>query len=313
MKNFNIIILFLIAVLTLGACSAIEIEDQAKSVFKESSNLEKVKLNEFTKENEKLTNALINSLGIETSNVKIEKLEEYKEFQSNIEKAKDKTELIIKEVVSHSNDNAEVLVDIAYLNVGSTVAEKLGEELERNIVKIYNGHDVNEEEFYTETFTVLNEYVSEILEDKGNKYMSVAKDVKIKLKKEKETWVIKNFDEDVMNALTLNFYKEQKYLIEKKAKEINENRIFIENESNLKYTFELVKEFILSKEISDSDLINHNEEIAKLVKSNVGVNSEVVSKVGQKEDLYYIVINSGKIVITVIDEGKTFTFTESIR
>lgn len=313
MKKFNITILSLIAALTLGACSEQAIEDQAKSVFEESSKLEKVQMNEFSKENTKLTDALIGSLGIEKSEFNLAELDEYKEFEKNINKAKDKTKLTVTEVVSHDNDKAEVLVDISFLNVGSTIAEKVGEELERNVVKIYSEQEVNEEDFYTNTLTVLNESVSEILDDTENNYLTVAKNVKIKLTKEKNKWIIKDFNENVMNALTLNFHKEQKELTSKKVKEVKDNRIFIEKEANLKSTFETVKEFIVSKEIPVSELTNHNEEIVKLVNSKIGIPSKVVSELGTEEGLYYIVSDADKLTVTVINGKKNFTFTDTVQ
>lgn len=318
----KIMLLSVMLVFVLVGCSESKVKNTTKNFLNEDKNVmlteNKYVSDVLSKELDEKTNTfmsdMLNSLGIETTMKIKDTKKEYNLLLENVQKIKSKTEYKINNVeVNKNKTNATVLVDIKYVDIGESVVRDISETLDRNVLKSYSGEKIDEEEFLTMAIESLNKKLEEIsaLEDVE---LASEKNVKIELIKKDNKWEVKNIDEKMLNASTLNVTKEINNTLKAKLKEVNENRMFLEIETNLRSSFEVIKKLINENEVSYENLKDYNSKITEML-SNIKIVSQVTDKIGDENGVYYIIKGPGEseITITVMNDDKQFTFSEKIQ
>ena len=266
-----------------------------------------------TKENMVVKN-MMESLGIEDPQSKFEDIEGYKELMENIRKLKSNTEYEIKSVkLNDTKTEAEIVTDIHYVSIGELLVRDMGEVMDRNVLKVFSGEKVDEEEFLTMLFQTMNDTLESLTVNEES--LSIKKNATIKLVKNSNEWKISEVDENMLNALLLDFPKESQNSLNKKIEEVNSNRLFLEIEFNLRDSFDVIFNMIKDGEVKYESLLESDKLIVDEIKDKLNVNAKVVEKVGKDEGIYYITKgpNENEVTVTVINEEEKFTFADKVK
>lgn len=289
MKKFSYVLLSSMFILT--ACSQGDMGRKTEELINNNLESEKILKHEISSKNIELENFLLDSLGIANESVTIEDSESYLKFKENVRDLKSKTKVVVDGIkFNESKNEAVATVDIEFMDAGSSFAEAIEESLERSIVSIYAGKIVTESNFYDSTLNLL-------LETKEIKTTKL-ENISVELNKIGEEWKIKNLNEDLIKALTLNFSESQNKLFNGKVEKVKESRIFIEIESNLRKVHSEVSEFLNQNKLS-ADKVSNAKEISEKLSEELGENvsfdKEIqgynVSFDSEKNEIYVEYIN----------------------
>lgn len=300
MKKFSYVLLSSVFILT--ACSQGDMERKAKDLINNNLESEEILKHEISSKNIELEEFLLDSLGVANESVTIEDSVSYSKFKEKVRDLKEKTKVSIDEVkLNDSKDEAVAIVDIEFMDAGSSFAESIEESLERSIVSIYSGKTVTESNFYNSTLDLL-------LEPKEIKSTKL-ENISVKLKKKDEEWEIKDLNEDLIKAFTLSFSESQNKLFKGKVEEVKESRLFIEIESNLRKVHSEVAAFLNENKLS-ADKISEAKEISKKLSEELG---EKIS-FDEKVQGYNISFDSEKneMYVEYISGEDKFKFSEKI-
>lgn len=308
-------------ILVLAGCTESEIKRTADKFFNDG-NLDltdkehvvmPLAMEIETKENMVVKN-MMESLGIEDPQSKFEDIEGYKELMENIRKLKSNTEYEIKSVkLNDTKTEAEIVTDIRYVSIGELLVRDIGEVMDRNVLKVFSGEKVDEEEFLAMLFQTMNDTLESLTVNEES--FSIKKNATIKLVKNSNEWKISEVDENMLNALLLDFPKESQDSLNKKIEEVNSNRLFLEIESNLRDSFDVIFNMIKDGEVKYESLLESDKLIVDEIKNKLNVNAKVVEKVGKDEGIYYITKgpNENELTVTVINEEEKFTFADKVK
>lgn len=266
-----------------------------------------------TKEN-MIVKDMMESLGIEDPQIEFEDVEGYKELMENIRELKSNTEYEIKSVkLNDTQTKAEIVTDIHYVSIGELLVRDMGEVMDRNVLKVFSGEKVDEEEFLTMLFQTMNDTVESLIINEES--LSIKKNATIKLMKIGNEWKISEVDENMLNALLLDFPKERQNSLNEKIEEVNSNRLFLEIEFNLRYSFDVIFNMIKDGDVKYKSLLKSDKLIEDEIEDKLNVNAKVVKKVGKDEGVYYITKgpNKNEVTVTVINEEEKFTFTDKVK
>lgn len=316
-----ILLISTVLILVLAGCTESEIKRTADKFFNDG-NLDLTDKThvvtslaiEIENEENKVVKDMMESLGIEDPQMEFEDIEGYEELMENIRELKSNTKYKIKSVkLNDTQTEAEAVTDIHYVSVGELLVRDMGEVMDRNVLKVFSGEKVNEEEFLTMLFQTMNDTIESLTINEDS--LSIKRNATIKLVKVGNEWKISEVDENMLNALLLDFPKERQESLNEKIEEVKANRLFLEIESNLRASFDEILSLIKEGKVEYKDLLKNDKIIKKEIKDRLNVNAEVVKKVGKDEGVYYITKgpNKNEITVTVINEEEKFTFTDKVK
>lgn len=316
-----ILLISTVLILVLAGCTEGEIKRTADRFFNDG-NLDLTDKTyvvmplamEVKSEENKVIKDMIESLGIEDPQMEFEDIEGYEELMDNISELKSNTKYEIKNVkLNDKQTEAEAVTDIYYVSVGELLVRDMGEVMDRSVLKVFSGEKVDEEEFLTMLFQTMNDTIESLTINEES--LSIKKNATIKLVKIDNEWKISEVDENMLNALLLDFPKERQESLNEKIEEVKANRLFLEIESNLRASFDEILNLIKDGKVKYKDLLKNDKVIKKEIKDKLNVNAEVVKKVGKDEGVYYITKgpNKNEITVTVINEEEKFTFTDKVK
>lgn len=267
----------------------------------------------FSDEREDILDEILHSLGVDKSSVDLEEIDGYNTLLQNIEELKGKTKYEVNSVdVNDSNTKASVSLDIKYVDIGEHVVKDISLALDRSILKAYSGDEVNEKEFLTLTIESLNETLEEFEYDE----LTSGKGAKVNLIKKDRDWVINNIDEKALNAITLNFMSAKGELLDDKLHEVEDNRVFLETESNLRGVFKEVQNLINSdNNVTYDNLTENAVEISEVLSNKQDVNSVISDNPGKEDGVYYVTKgpSTGELTITLTRDDKKYVFSEKVK
>lgn len=269
---------------------------------------------EVKSEENKVIKEMLESLGIQEPEVKLEEIEEYNELKENMNELKSNSEYIVKDVkLNEDQTEAEAIIDVHYVSVGELLVRDMSEVMDRNVLKVFSGEKVSEKEFLTMLFETMNDTVEGLNVDEDS--LSIKESTSVNLLKVEKEWKISSVSEDMLDALMLDFPKEKNASLNKKIEEVEANRLFLEIESNLRASFDEVSNLIKDGKVEYKYLLKNDKLITKTIQENLGINAEVVKVAGDDEGVYYITKGSNKneLTIVVINEEEKFTFTDRIK
>lgn len=316
-----ILLISTVLILVLAGCTEGEIKRTADRFFNDG-NLDLTDKTyvvmplamEIKSEENKVIKDIMESLGIEDPQMEFEDIEGYEELMDNISELKSNTKYEIKNVkLNDKQTEAEAVTDIYYVSVGELLVRDMGEVMDRSVLKVFSGEKVDEEEFLTMLFQTMNDTIESLTINEES--LSIKKNATIKLVKIDNEWKISEVDENMLNALLLDFPKERQESLNEKIEEVKANRLFLEIESNLRASFDEILNLIKDGKVKYKDLLKNDKVIKKEIKDKLNVNAEVVKKVGKDEGVYYITKgpNKNEITVTVINEEEKFTFTDKVK
>lgn len=316
-----ILLISTVLILVLAGCTEGEIKRTADRFFNDG-NLDLTDKTyvvmplamEIKSEENKVIKDMIESLGIEDPQMEFEDIEGYEELMENIRELKSNTKYEIKNVkLNDKQTEAEAVTDIYYVSAGELLVRDMGEVMDRSVLKVFSGEKVDEEEFLTMLFQTMNDTIESLTINEES--LSIKKNATIKLVKIDNEWKISEVDENMLNALLLDFPKERQESLNEKIEEVKANRLFLEIESNLRASFDEILNLIKDGKVKYKDLLKNDKIIKKEIKDKLNVNAEVVKKVGKDEGVYYITKgpNKNEITVTVINEEDKFTFTDKVK
>lgn len=316
-----ILLISTVLILVLAGCTEGEIKRTADRFFNDG-NLDLTDKTyvvmplamEIKSEENKVIKDIMESLGIEDPQMEFEDIEGYEELMENIRELKSNTKYEIKNVkLNDKQTEAEAVTDIYYVSVGELLVRDMGEVMDRSVLKVFSGEKVDEEEFLTMLFQTMNDTIESLTINEES--LSIKKNATIKLVKIDNEWKISEVDENMLNALLLDFPKERQESLNEKIEEVKANRLFLEIESNLRASFDEILNLIKDGKVKYKDLLKNDKIIKKEIKDKLNVNAEVVKKVGKDEGVYYITKgpNKNEITVTVINEEEKFTFTDKVK
>lgn len=316
-----ILLISTVLILVLAGCTEGEIKRTADRFFNDG-NLDLTDKTyvvmplamEIKSEENKVIKDMIESLGIEDPQMEFEDIEGYEELMENIRELKSNTKYEIKNVkLNDKQTEAEAVTDIYYVSAGELLVRDMGEVMDRSVLKVFSGEKVDEEEFLTMLFQTMNDTIESLTINEES--LSIKKNATIKLVKIDNEWKISEVDENMLNALLLDFPKERQESLNEKIEEVKANRLFLEIESNLRASFDEILNLIKDGKVKYKDLLKNDKIIKKEIKDKLNVNAEVVKKVGKDEGVYYITKgpNKNEITVTVINEEEKFTFTDKVK
>lgn len=263
-------------------------------------------------ERKDVLNEVLHSLGINKSSVEIKTIEGYDELLGNLEILKRKTEYEVNSVeVDDEKTKATVSINIKYVDVGEPAVKDISEALDRNILKAYSGEEVNEEEF----LTMVIESLKQTLENFEYSELAKEENAEVKLIKRGKDWIIHDIDDKSRNAITLNFMKTKRLVLDSKLEETEENRVFLERESSLRAVFKEVQSIIKEDNgVNYGNLSKKADKVSKSLVDRLSVDSMVSDKLGDKDGSYYITKGPGKdeLTVTITKGGEKFSFTDKV-
>lgn len=316
-----ILLISTVLILVLAGCTEGEIKRTADRFFN-NGNLDLTDkayvvmplAMEIEAEGNMVVKDMMESLGIEDPQIEFKDIEGYKELMENIRELKSNIKYEIKSVkLNDKQTEAEIVTDIHYVSIGELLVRDMGEVMDRNVLKVFSGEKVDEEEFLTMLFQTMNDTVESLTINEES--LSIKKNATIKLVKIDNEWKISEVDENMLNALLLDFPKERQESLNEKIEEVKANRLFLEIESNLRASFDEISNLIKDGKVKYKDLLKNDKTIKKEIKDKLNVNAKVVKKVGKDEGVYYITKgpNKNEITVTVINEEEKFTFTDKVK
>lgn len=206
--------IMLIAVIILAGCQKISPESTVDNFFKSARNLEIKKASkmltadlaqayeEMLKENE---NFLGNEDDEEITFDEIKELEIYKEVETEFKKLAGKLKHKIVDT-KIDDDNAEIEVEVTYADASEPLTQAIGEMFGKMIGLAFSGTEPTEEDIINLAFETIDKSLKNseietattsgvILLVKSDKQYNCGTDEVIK------QWLIKEFDENIVNAL----------------------------------------------------------------------------------------------------------------
>lgn len=314
----KIVILILSLSFLLVGCSEGQVKRAADKFISDSKNLSLTDSDYVTNElakklnedKENFINEVLDSLGINERKIDLNEIDGYDVLVENLKEMKSKTKYEINNVkLNDKKTKATVSVNIEYVNIGELLLKEISESLDRNVLKVYSNEIIDEKEFLTMTIASINKSIEGFNYDELYK----TKNAEVNLIKQKGEWLINEVDEKTLNTLTLGFLDKKMLSLNDKLSEVKENRLFLEIESNLRSSFEIVNKLIKDDKVSYDKLTKSSDKINEAL-SKLNIKSEVVKKAGKENGVYYIHKGTGEneLTITVINENEKFTFTEKV-
>lgn len=289
----------------LAGCSENEIANSTETLLESSSEIKSVKEKEITTENLDLTSSMLSAIGVKDGKSTIEDSERYLEFYEQVESMKKKTIYNIKEVnVKNSGKNADVLLDISYIDIGDLTSSAIGDSMERSLIKVHKKETLTEESFYEELIPKLIENLNVDVQKKTH-----ISNVEISLKKVGKNWEVDSLSDEAIKALTLNVSNGSEKILFAKKQEVETNRDFIENEKNLKQAVQVVKDEFLKRKLTPDEFYT-DKKVQEVLSGKLDFKYKLTNKIGKEENFYYISVTKNKTEASVLNDGQLLTFSE---
>lgn len=195
--------IMLIAVIILAGCQKISPESTVDNFFKSARNLEIKKASEMLtadlaqayeemlKENEDF---LGNEDDEEITFDEMKELEIYKEVETEFKKLAGKLKHKIVDT-KIDDDNAEIEVEVTYADASEPLIQAIGEMFGKMIGLAFNGTEPTEEDIINLAFETIDKSL------KNSEIETATTSGVILLVKSDKQWLIKEFDENIVNAL----------------------------------------------------------------------------------------------------------------
>ncbi len=193
----------LIAVIILAGCQKISPESTVDNFFKSARNLEIKKASEMLtadlaqayeemlKENEDF---LGNEDDEEITFDEMKELEIYKEVETEFKKLAGKLKHKIVDT-KIDDDNAEIEVEVTYADASEPLIQAIGEMFGKMIGLAFSGTEPTEEDIINLAFETIDKSL------KNSEIETATTSGVILLVKSDKQWLIKEFDENIVNAL----------------------------------------------------------------------------------------------------------------
>lgn len=195
--------IMLIAVIILAGCQKISPESTVDNFFKSARNLEIKKASEMLtvdlaqayeemlKENEDF---LGNEDDEEITFDEMKELEIYKEVETEFKKLAGKLKHKIVDT-KIDDDNAEIEVEVTYADASEPLIQAIGEMFGKMIGLAFSGTEPTEEDIINLAFETIDKSL------KNSEIETATTSGVILLVKSDKQWLIKEFDENIVNAL----------------------------------------------------------------------------------------------------------------
>lgn len=308
------------SVLALAGCSTNEAQKAAEEFLEEtkatenideSTRISKDLRSELVENRSQMMSEVLLALGVKDE-LKFEGTEKYKELSKRLIKLQDKMNYKVTEVkMAPEKESAEILADIEYFDLSGEFERILNDRIDREVVRSYETGKIDGEKFMNDVVNELVEYIDSL--DIEDVQLKKTENALSTIHKEKDEWKITSIDDKTMNAITLGMQKVVDKKVSKKLEDAKENLEFFKIERNFKRSVEILKEEFEGPskvDITNFMLGESKANLSKRISEDLNETVILTEKPSEQENVYYVTLEEGKIVIRVKIEGQDYIYEE---